>query len=166
MVNGRQTRNLPGRKTDMADSQWGATPHMHGLLRAGFVPPTDIRQLQDYLRLRADHVGSAAARVQLMQKAFDRMNIKLHDVISSLTGVSGLAVARVIVADERPPGVLVAFCDIQSVEKRNRPSSNPYVAPRPTSTSSRQAKHCNPETLPETHRRLRQAHHCGTGITR
>ena len=39
MVNGRQTRNLPGRKTDMADSQWGATLHMHGLLHAGFVPP-------------------------------------------------------------------------------------------------------------------------------
>jgi len=42
MVNGRQTRNLPGRKTDMADCQWGATLHMHGLLRAGFVPPADI----------------------------------------------------------------------------------------------------------------------------
>lgn len=60
MVNGRQTRNLPGRKTDMKDSQWGATLHMHGLLRAGFVPPADIRRLQDYLRLRADHVASAA----------------------------------------------------------------------------------------------------------
>ena len=47
MVNGRQTRNLPGRKTDMADSQWGATLHMHGLLHAGFVPPADIRRLQD-----------------------------------------------------------------------------------------------------------------------
>ena len=54
MVNGRQTRNLPGRKTDMADCQWGATLHMHGLLRAGFVPSADIRRLQDYLRLRAD----------------------------------------------------------------------------------------------------------------
>jgi transposase len=74
MVNGRQTRNLPGRKTDMADSQWGATLHMHGLLHAGFVPPADIRRLQDYLRLRADHVAAAATCVQLMQKAFERMN--------------------------------------------------------------------------------------------
>ena len=45
MINGKQTRNLPGRKTDMADCQWGATLHMHGLLRAGFVPPADIRPL-------------------------------------------------------------------------------------------------------------------------
>src|SRR6202051_779436 len=86
MVNGRQTRNLPGRKSDIQDCQWGATLHAHGLLRAGFVPPADIRRLQDYLRLRADHIAMAASCVQLMQKAFERMNIKLHDVISSLAG--------------------------------------------------------------------------------
>jgi transposase len=120
MVNGRQTRNLPGRKTDMADSQWGATLHMHGLLRAGFVPPADIRRLQDYLRLRADHVASAASCIQLMQKAFDRMNIKLHDVISSLAGVSGMAVARAIVAGERSPQVLLKLCDVQIRNKKEQ----------------------------------------------
>src|SRR5713226_3183420 len=113
MVNGRQTRNLPGRKTDMADSQWGATLHMHGLLHAGFVPPADIRRLQDYLRLRADHVASAADHVQHMQKALERMNIKLHNVISSLAGTSGLAVVRAIVAGERSPEALLALCDQQ-----------------------------------------------------
>ena len=113
MVNGRQTRNLPGRKTDMADSQWGATLHMHGLLKAGFVPPADIRRLQDYLRLRADHVAAAASCIQLMQKALERMNIKLHDVISSSAGVSGLAVVRAIVAGERSPQTLLALCDAQ-----------------------------------------------------
>ena len=60
MVNGKQTRNLPGRKTDMKDCQWGATLHAHGLLQAGFVPPAQIRRLQDYLRLRADHLATAA----------------------------------------------------------------------------------------------------------
>jgi transposase len=119
MVNGRQTRNLPGRKTDMADSQWGATLHMHGLLHAGFVP-ADIRRLQDYLRLRAGHVAAAAACVQLMQKAFDRMNIKLHDVISSLAGVSGMAVVRAIVAGERSPEALAALCDVQIRRKKER----------------------------------------------
>jgi transposase len=113
MVNGRQTRNLPGRKTDMKDCQWGATLHAHGLLRAGFVPPSDIRRLQDYLRLRADHVASAASHVQHLQKALERMNIKLHDVISSLAGVSGLAVVRAIVAGERSPEALLALCDQQ-----------------------------------------------------
>ena len=113
MVNGCQTRNLPGRKTDMVDCQWGATPHMHGLLRAGFVPPADIRRLQDYLRLRADHVGAAGGCVQLMQKALERMNIKLHGVIASLAGTSGLAVVRAVVAGERSPQALLSLCDVQ-----------------------------------------------------
>ena len=113
MVNGRQTRNAPGRKTDMQDSQWGSTLHMHGLLRAGFVPPADIRRLQDYLRLRADHVGQAASCVQLMQKALERMNVKLHDAISSLAGASGMAVMRAIVCGERDPAALLALCDVQ-----------------------------------------------------
>jgi transposase len=88
MVNGRQMRNLPGRKTDMKDCQWGATLHAHGLLRAGFVPPAHIRRLQDYVRLRGEHVKGAASHVQHMQKALERMNIKVHDEISSLAGAS------------------------------------------------------------------------------
>ena len=83
MVDGRQTRHLPGRKSDMQDCQWGATLHAHGLLRAGFVPPAHIRRLQDYLRLRGEHIAAAAGHVQHMQKALERMNIKLQDVISS-----------------------------------------------------------------------------------
>lgn len=113
MVSGRQTRNAPGRKTDMQDAQWGATLHMHGLLRAGFVPPADIRRLQDYLRLRADHVGQAGSCVQLMQKALERMNIKLHDAISSLAGGSGMAIMRAIIVGERDPQELLKLCDIQ-----------------------------------------------------
>ncbi len=113
MVNGRQTRNLPGRKTDMQDCQWGATLHAHGLLRAGFVPTADIRRLQDYLRLRGEHIAAAASHVQHMQKALERMNVKLHDVISSLAGASGLAVVRAIVAGERSPDRLLALCDKQ-----------------------------------------------------
>ena len=113
MVSGRQTRNAPGRKTDMQDAQWGATLHMHGLLRAGFVPPADIRRLQDYLRLRSDHVNQAASCVQLMQKALERMNIKLHDAISSLAGSSGMAIMRAIIAGERDPATLLKLCDVQ-----------------------------------------------------
>jgi transposase len=113
MVSGRQTRNAPGRKTDMQDAQWGATLHMHGLLRAGFVPAAEIRRLQDYLRLRADHVNQAGSCVQLMQKALERMNIKLHDAISSLAGASGMAVMRAIVAPERDAAVLLKLCDVQ-----------------------------------------------------
>lgn len=113
MVNGKQTRNLPGRKTDMKDCQWGATLHAHGLLRGGFVPPAQIRRLQDYLRLRADHIGSAAACIQHQQKALERMNVKLHDVIRSLVGASGQRVIEAILSGERDPERLLALCDAQ-----------------------------------------------------
>jgi hypothetical protein len=118
MVNGKQTRNLPGRKTDMKDCQWGATLHAHGLLRGGFVPPAQIRRLQDYLRLRADHISSAASCVQHQQKALERMNVKLHDVISRLTGVSGQRVIEAILAGERDPERLLALCDRQIRDKK------------------------------------------------
>jgi transposase len=118
MVNGKQTRNLPGRKTDMKDCQWGATLHAHGLLQAGFVPPAQIRRLQDYLRLRADHLTSAAASVQHQQKALERMNVKLHDVISSLVGESGLRVIEAILSGERDPERLLALCDVRIQKKK------------------------------------------------
>jgi transposase len=118
MVNGKYTRNLPGRKTDMKDCQWGATLHAHGLLRAGFVPPADIRRLQDYLRLRADHIVSASASVQHQQKALERMNVKLHDVISSLVGASGRKVIEAILKGEREPAALLALCDVQIQQKK------------------------------------------------
>ena len=118
MVNGKQTRNLPGRKTDMKDCQWGATLHAHGLLHAGFVPPAHIRRLQDYLRLRTDHVSSAAASGQHQQKALERMNVKLHDVISSLVGASGSKVIEAILAGEHDPDRLLALCDVQIRQKK------------------------------------------------
>ena len=116
MVNGRHMRNVPGRKTDMTDAQWGSTLHMHGLLRAGFVPPAHIRRLQDYLRLRAEHISAAAGHVQHMQKALERMNVKLHDVLSDLTGVSGMAVVRAILSGERDGQRLLELCD-RSVQR-------------------------------------------------
>jgi hypothetical protein len=113
VVNGGHLRNVPGRKTDMADCQWLATLHAHGLLRSGFVPCEAIRRLQDYMRLRDDHIEMAGSHVQHMQKALERMNVKLHDVISDLTGVSGLKVVRAIVAGEREPARLLELCDVQ-----------------------------------------------------
>jgi transposase len=118
MVNGKYTRNLPGRKTDMKDCQWGATLHAHGLLRGGFVPPAQIRRLQDYLRLRGDHLQSAAASVLHQQKALERMNVKLHDVISSLVGASGQKVIEAILAGQRDPERLLALCDVQIQKKK------------------------------------------------
>jgi transposase len=118
VVNGKYVKTLPGRKTDMKDCQWQATLHAHGLLRSGFVPNEAIRRLQDYLRLRSDHIRSAATHEQHMQKALERMNIKLHDTISDLTGVSGLKVVRAILEGERNPVALLARCDAQIQKKK------------------------------------------------
>jgi len=118
VVNGRHVRNLPGRKTDMADCQWLATLHAHGLLRSGFVPSAEIRRLQDYVRLRQDHIAMGASHVQHMQKALERMNVKLHTVISDLSGVSGMRVMRAILDGERDPGKLLALCDAQIQRKK------------------------------------------------
>jgi transposase len=110
VVNGKYVKNLPGRKTDMKDCQWQATLHAHGLLKPGFVPPEHIRRVQDYLRLRADHITMAASHEQHMQKALERMNLKVHDVISDLTGVSGLKMVQAILQGERDPAVLLGLC--------------------------------------------------------
>jgi len=101
VVNGKYVKNLPGRKTDMKDCQWQATLHAHGLLKPGFVPPEHIRRLQDYIRLRTDHITLAGSHEQHMQKALDRMNLKIHDVISDLTGMSGLKMIEAILGGEQ-----------------------------------------------------------------
>jgi transposase len=75
--------------------------------------------LQDYQRLRADHIIGAASQVQKMQQALERMNIKFHDVISDLTGVSGLKVVRAILKGERRPGELLSLCDEQIQKKKS-----------------------------------------------
>ena len=88
LVNGGHVKNLPGRKTDMQDCQWLAYLHAHGLLSAGFVPPAQIRRLRDYHRTRQDHVTMGSAHIQHMQKALDRMNLKVHMVFSQTVGRS------------------------------------------------------------------------------
>ena len=113
VVNSKYVKNLPGRKTDMKDCQWQATLHAHGLLKPGFVPPEHIRRLQDYIRLRTDHITLAGSHEQHMQKALDRMNLKIHDVISDLTGMSGLKMIEAILGGERNPVALLALCDAQ-----------------------------------------------------
>jgi len=118
VVNGAHVKNLPGRKSDMKDAPWLSQLHAHGLLRGGFVPPEEIRQLRDYVRLRGDWIEMGAAHVQHMQKALERLNLKIHDVISSLTGVSGLRMIRAIVGGERDREKLANMCDGQILHQK------------------------------------------------
>src|SRR5712692_5171426 len=121
VVDGRQCRNFPGRKSDMKDCQWLAVLHAHGLLTSGFIPPADIRRLRDYMRLRGDLVSMAAQHVQHMQKAMDRLNVKIHVVISDITGVSGMRIIEAILAGERDAEKLVKLCDEQILKTKRTP---------------------------------------------
>jgi transposase len=112
VVNAAHARNLPARKTDMKDCQWLAELHSKQLLNSGFIPPAAIRELRDYSRLRQDHIEMASPHVLHMHKALDQMNIKIHEVLSDLTGASGRRLIDAILAGERQPEVLVNLCDV------------------------------------------------------
>ena len=118
VVDGKQCRNIPGRKSDMKDCQWISVLQAHGLLTSGFVPPAEIRRLRDYMRLRGDLVSMAAQHVQHMQKAMDRLNVKIHVVISDITGVSGMRIIEAILGGEKDPEKLVQLCDEQILKTK------------------------------------------------
>ncbi|WP_454151681.1 IS110 family transposase [Microbacterium lacticum] len=106
LVNGRQARNIPGRKTDVSDAAWLAQLAAHGLLRASFVPPEPVRQLRDLTRARAIAVRDRTRHVQRLEKFLESSGIKLSAVVSGLTGVSSRAMLDALVAGERDPRVL------------------------------------------------------------
>ena len=101
LVNAQHTKNLPGRKSDVQESQWLLKLHTYGLLNNSFQPPSKIRTLRTYWRQRLQHVTGAATCVQRMQKALTQMNIQLANVISDLSGVTGQLIIRAIISGER-----------------------------------------------------------------
>ena len=111
LVDPRRIKNVPGRKSDVLDCQWLQQLHTYGLLSAAFRPEADIRRLRSYLRQRAMLVEYAAQHVQHMQKALTQMNVKLHQVISDITGKTGMTILEAIVGGERDPRKLAQFRD-------------------------------------------------------
>ena len=110
LVDGRQTRQVPGRKTDVKDCQWIQQLHSHGLLNRCFVAEGDLREIRSYERIREDHIQSAAMHVNHMQKALVEMNIRLPEVINQVQGTSGLAMIRAMLAGETKPEHLLNLC--------------------------------------------------------
>ena len=109
LVNARHVKNVPGRKTDVLDCQWIQQLHTYGLLRASFRPPAEICALRALARHRDNLIRYRSAHIQHMQKALQLMNIKLAQVVSDITGVTGMSIIRSIVAGERDPKVLARF---------------------------------------------------------
>jgi transposase len=103
LVNARHVKNVPGRKTDVSDCQWLQRLHTYGLLSGSFRPDDQICVLRSYWRHRANLVRYAADHVRHMQKALTQMNLHLHKVLSSVTGVTGMNIIRAIIAGERDP---------------------------------------------------------------
>lgn len=113
LVNARDAKNVPGRKTDVNDAQWIQQLHSYGLLRASFRPAAEIASFRAYLRHRERMLEYAASHVQHMQKALMQMNLQLHHVVSDITGVTGMKILRAIVAGERDVDVLAEHRDVR-----------------------------------------------------
>ena len=101
LVNARSMKAVPGRKSDYQDCQWIQKLHSLGLLTNSFRPDAEMCALRAYLRHRADLMQHRAAHIQHMQKALQQMNIQLTQVLSDITGETGMAIVRAIVTGER-----------------------------------------------------------------
>src|SRR5262250_2322434 len=119
LVNANETKNLPGRKSDVQESQWLMKLHTYGLLRNSFRPSQEIRTMRTYWRQRNDLVRAAGRHIQRMQKALTQMNIQLANMLSDISGVTGQAIIKAILAGERDPHQLAAFrdCRVQASEE-------------------------------------------------
>jgi hypothetical protein len=111
LANARETKNLPGRKTDVQESQWLMKLHTYGLLRNSFRPSQEIRTMRTYWRQRNDLVQSAARHIQRIQKALTQMNLQLANVLSDVSGKTGQAIIKAILAGERDASRLAQFRD-------------------------------------------------------
>ena len=106
LVDARHVKNVSGRKSDVLDCQWIQQLHTYGLLAGAFRPPDEICVLRSYLRQREMLTQSASMHIQHMQKALQQMNLLLHNVVSDITGVTGMKIINAILAGERDPRVL------------------------------------------------------------
>lgn len=111
LVDAHQVKNVRGRKSDVIDSQWLQQLHAHGLLSAAFRPEDKIVELRSFVRQRSMLIESAAMHIQHMQKALTQMNLQLNNVVSDITGVTGMAIIRLLLQGETDPVKLAKLRD-------------------------------------------------------
>lgn len=111
LVNARDVKNVPGRKTDVNDAAWLQQLHEHGLLRGSFRPRDGVARLRALLRHRERVVDYAASHIQHMQKALMLMNVQLHHAVTDITGVTGMHIIRAIIKGVRDPAALAEYRD-------------------------------------------------------
>jgi len=111
LVDARATKQVAGRKSDVSDCQWIQELHSYGLLKQAFVPEAQIATLRSYVRQRDRWVTEAGRSIQHMQQALELMNVKLTEVVSDITGTTGMAIIDSILAGERDAGRLSELRD-------------------------------------------------------
>lgn len=109
LVNAQHIKAVPGRKTDVKDSEWIADLLRHGLLKASFVPPKGQRELRELTRFRTTFIRERATLINRLQKALESANIKLASVVTNIEGVSGRAMLEAIIAGEASPEAMAAL---------------------------------------------------------
>jgi transposase len=109
LVNAQHTKNVPGRKSDVQECQWLLKLHAFGLLNNSFQPTDEIRVTRTLWRQRGNLVAEASSAIQRMQKALVEMNIQLSNVLSDISGVSGMSIIGAILGGERDPWELAAL---------------------------------------------------------
>src|SRR5262245_43563909 len=120
LVDPRQSRHAPGRpKSDVLDCQWLQRLHSYGLLSASFRPSEQVVVLRSYLRQRQMLLRCAAQHVQHMQKALEQMNVKLTEVVADITGLTGMAIIKSILAGERDANKLAALRNVMCKRTRS-----------------------------------------------
>lgn len=98
MVNARHVKKVPGRKTDVADSEWLAQLARFGLLRGSFIPPVDLRELRLVSRYRQKLVAQLAGEKKRLHKLLDDAGVKLGAVVSDIAGVAARALVKGLIA--------------------------------------------------------------------
>ncbi len=111
LINARQIKNLPGKKTDILDCQWIQQLHSYGLLNSSFRPEEQMSALRAFVRNREMLVKYRAIHIQHIQKSIEQMNIKLCTVIKDITGKTGMNIIRAIADGERDTVKLAQFRD-------------------------------------------------------
>jgi transposase len=109
LANAAHVRNVPGRKTDVADAAWLADLLAHGLIRPSFVPEPATQALRALLRTRKQLVREQASHVQRLQKTLEDANLKLGSVLTDVMGLSGRAILEALIAGETDPDKLLAL---------------------------------------------------------
>ena len=118
LANPMHVKNLRGHKTDVADSVWLAHLLRHGMVRASFIPPDDIRDLRDLTRRRKRLVGAIASEKNRISKTLEDANVKLSSVLNSLYGVSGQAMLERMLKGEFSPSELSEFAKARARLKK------------------------------------------------